>query len=164
MPFFLRKIQKRKWDRTPDLAWVPQGDLPADPLYDLRTEENQLSVFMIRDDRSNLDQVVVAIAAKWERLDNFDYALFDQETVARLRIDLHETAGDTPDAAANRWHRDLVNLTGQKLVALAVAIWACGERQRKLQKEMKRLLAEAVSSGRIDPNALTPELRKKICV
>ena len=69
--------------------------MPADPLGDLVTKENRLSVWQIDDDRSNLGDVIAALAASRDFLDTFDYALFNDELLAQARITRSRSAGVT---------------------------------------------------------------------
>lgn len=162
MPLLLRKIRKPRWYRTQELSWLSQGEIPADPLADLSTTSNELSTWHIEDDLSNLERVIVAIAGTWDRIDSFDYALFDQRLVEELNIEMQQTMGDTPDAQANHWHRDLVHLSAQRLAELARAIWMDGRTDRKLQKEIRDALARAVSRREIDPNRLKPNVQSQV--
>lgn len=41
MSLFLRKIKKGNWYRPGSLAWLAEGELPADPLGDLVTKEKK---------------------------------------------------------------------------------------------------------------------------
>ena len=162
MPLLLRKLRKPRWTLDKDLPWLAEGDIPADPLSDLATSENKLSVFLVEDDRSNLDQVVTAVAATRGHLAVFDYALFDQQLLPQLNIKIESTDGGTLDQVVNSWHRDLVELSALKLVELAKAILANAEKNRVLEKKIGQLMAQAVSLGRIDGDQLTPETRSKI--
>lgn len=164
MPLILRKIRKRRWDESEDLAWLAEDDIPADPLGDLSTTFNALSVWYIEEDRSNLDRVVAASAAGRERLDVLDYALFDQELLSQINIKIKESPGATPDVEANEWHRDLVELSAAKLVNLAKVMLRNAERRRRLPKELDQLIAKAVASGRIDKERLSQRIRDEIDV
>ena len=68
MPLFLRIIRKAKWYKNEQVPWLPEGELQADTLTDLSTKSNELSVWHIEDDRSNLEQVVTALAAGRDHL------------------------------------------------------------------------------------------------
>jgi hypothetical protein len=124
--------------------------MPADPLADLNTESNKLSAWLIEDDLSNLERVSVALAAGRDRIDDFDYALFDQRLLKELNIDMLDTRGTTPDAEANSWHRDLVHLSAERLGELARAIWVHGQTDRRLKKQMAEAVTGAVKTGRLD--------------
>jgi hypothetical protein len=95
----LRKITKAKW-LDPD--WLPPGELPGDALVDLRTQNNELSVWRIEPDNRNLDDVIAALASnKTGHVDKFDYVLLDDAVVERLGIDCVKRDGDSPHGDAN---------------------------------------------------------------
>ena len=60
MSHFLIMIKKRNWDRIP-LPWLAENDLPADPIGDLKTSNNSLSLWHIEEDESNLERVVLGL-------------------------------------------------------------------------------------------------------
>jgi len=132
----LRKITKPRWY---DQSWLPAGDVPSDALVDLRTQKNELSVWRVEPGEGNLHAVIAALASnKTAKLDNLDYVLIDEQVVTNLGIQYVKTDGDSPHSDANsRWHCDLVELTGAKVLGLA--------REMKLrQAEHKRIQHTAV--------------------
>ena len=86
MPFILRTIRKSKWYKHERVPWLVEGELQADALGDLRTSDNELSVWLVEDDESNLEQVVTALAVTRQRISNVDYALFDLQFLSELNI------------------------------------------------------------------------------
>ncbi|MGE5443847.1 MAG: hypothetical protein ACM3SR_04500 [Ignavibacteriales bacterium] len=152
MPFFLRKIRKSKWYRHNDVPWLAEGELQADALRDLLTSSNQLSVWHIEDDRSNLERTIAALAANVTDNSNFDYALFDQQIVYEIgiKVESKKTKGASPDEEVNSWHCDLIELSASKLRELAKAIQTKAEIERIQVQDVIQLVAESISSGRID--------------
>jgi len=150
----LRKIRKSKWYKNEGVPWLAEGELQADALSDLATKDNELSVWRIEGNRSNLERVVVALAAGCDYISNFDYALFDQETLSEINIRIKNTEGDSPDEDANSWHVDLAELSATKLMELATAIMRKAEIKRIPEKSILRLVARAVASGQIDRTKL----------
>ena len=160
MPFFLRKISIRRWDSLP---WLPTGDLQADSLKDLKTENNCLSVWWVEDDLSNLDQVVAALAANCDDVANFDYSLFDQNLISVDNIEAKRIKGASLDENANSsWHRDLAEMSGFKLVRLAKSIFTGSTKKRILEKQVLKLIAKAVASGNIDKASLKEKVKEKV--
>jgi len=162
MPFLLRKVRRPRWYHNVNLGWLQQGEIPADPLTDLDTQSNKLSLWHVEDDESNLDQVVTAIAATREHLDKVDYALLDQRYIWQLDIQVEKTPGGTPLAEADLWHRDLTHLSAQKLLDLAKVMWDRARTARRPEKAVRQLLVKAVDSGRIDTSKLKDTLRSEI--
>jgi hypothetical protein len=162
VPFILRQIRKSRWYKE-DWGHLEGEDIPADPLGDLVTTGNELSVWFVKDDRSNLDQVVTALAANRDNISTFDYTLFDLKVLEDLGISSKKTSGGTLDELANNsWHIDLAGLTAFKLVKLAKMLLDKGERKRVLGKEIRRLIANAVASEQIELAKLKPSLKDKV--
>jgi len=55
--------------------WLPAGEVPAEAVQDFRADGNELSVWYVEPDRSNLDRVLTAIAANREHFEKIDYAV-----------------------------------------------------------------------------------------
>jgi hypothetical protein len=120
MPFVLRKVRKAKWYKHENVPWLKAGELQADALGDLYTENNTLSVWLVTNDKSNLQRIAAALAGNCEYLSNLDYALLNVELIADLNIKIVQKAGDSADDTANNsWHYDLTELSAMDLLALA---------------------------------------------
>ena len=148
MPLILRVIRKDSW-RTTRRRWLRASDFPADPVTDLKTMDNCLSVYEIADDQSNLERVITAIAGTREYLGHVDYMLFDAGLISEAEIEIQATDGGTPDEEVNRQHQDLIQLTSDKLVSLAKTIYKEGKRERLLGKTVVSLLRKAIEEKRI---------------
>ncbi len=165
MPLILRKIRKARWykDSKSNFPWLLDEDIPADPLGDLATNNNELSVWQVEDDKSNLHGVVVALAANSDDISNLDYALFDQQLLNEINIAIKPSKGVSPDEIANlNWHSDLVELSARKLVDLAKAVLVNAEIKRIPEKEILHLLVQAVLSGQIERAKLRSKIGAKI--
>lgn len=162
MPFLLRLIKRHRWYIEPAQPFLDAGNFPADPLADLNTENNILSVWQIDNGQSNLDRVVTALAANRQFADKVDYALVEQSAVDDLGIQIERAFGQTPDNHANGWHRDLRQLSATNLVGLAKAILDENKRGRISAKEIKRLLRDAVESGHVSFDELQPKLQQSL--
>lgn len=144
MTLLLRKVQHKRWYAATTTLDNP---LPADPLADLNTKDNALSLWEIFDDRSNLTQVVTAMAATMQYVSNVDIVLFDKRLVSRLGLQIDMTQGRTPYAPAVAYHRDIVRLTAQALLNLAETLRREGDFVEFTEKQVARLLAQAIASG-----------------
>lgn len=155
MAFLLRKIRKSKWYKNPGASWLVEGDLQSDALDDLQTKDNQLSVYYINDDESNLGRVLAAMAANCNMLSNIDFALFDQATVSEINIKMRKTEGNLPDHHVSiNWHQDLYELSASKRMALAMSIHSRSKIRRISHKQILALVAEAITSGKISRERL----------
>lgn len=159
----LRKIRQGRWLPSDEGTWIPNGEIQADPLGDLSTTNGKLSVWVVSDDRANLDRVVAALAANCDKVSNIDYLIFNEETVVDPRFKVELTKGNSHDKGANtKWHRDLVELTAGKLVELARSMFHCCEKRRLLPKDVAKLIAQAVANEWIDPHDLSQPVRDKV--
>jgi hypothetical protein len=136
----LTLIKKRNWDHV-ELPWLPAGEIQADPIGDLRTKGNRLSVWHIEEDESNLSTVLVGLVANRAKIDKLEYGLFSEDLVAQVGLKMEETPGELQMQEANPWHRDLVELSGSSLVRLATALFPSLRRKLLLEDEAKDLLA-----------------------
>ena len=148
MPFVLRTISKSKWYKTEKVHWLPEGELQADVLNDLQTKGNKLSVWRIDINRSNLQQVITALAANRDHISNLDYVLLEECTLSAFDIKIEDSPGETPDDEANAYHCELVELSLKKLLRL-VKIIRKADRKRVTEPKIKQLLLEAIDSRRI---------------
>lgn len=164
MAFVLRKVEnKRRWDKDQDLDWMPTGDVPADCLLDLRTENNLLSVWELDDSQSNLNRVIAALAAQRQNLAKLEYAVVRKSKLSFDTGKIKKSAGDSPDVKANNeWHFDVTDLSGSNLVEFAKSIWTNGEVARLSKSEVKKLVAEAVRLEWIDHKDLGENVAKHI--
>src|SRR5687768_15193465 len=154
MAFLLRTISRGKW--VPP-AWMQTGEVPADALTDLRSKDNILSVWAIDDAQTNLNAVIEAFAADREQLDKLDYTLVEQQLLPPISITVAVVEANTPHATANANHRDLVELTVDKVAALARVMMPL-TRVRIPQTRVKELLTAALSEGRLDRTKMKAEL------
>lgn len=154
MALLLRIVSKPKWV-APD--WMAAGDVPADALADLRAENNALSFWGVEVDRSNLDMALAAVASNRKRLDKLDYTLLDEAILPAIPIKHVRSEGNSPHAAANALHRDLIELTVQKVAHLAREMMPL-ERVRVTQRQIEILLRAALQSGAIERARIEPNL------
>ncbi len=157
MPLLFRKLNnKRHWDRQ---AWLSSGDAPADALSDLKTTENKLSIFLVDETEAGLDRVVAASALnRHHHLDVLDLALIAEGVLTKLRIDMSQSLGQTPDAGVNEWHRDLLDLSASKLAKLAGAIRKDGEIKRYTPKDVRKAIEASCRAGFINSSKLKDEM------
>ncbi|RMF82799.1 MAG: hypothetical protein D6737_00620 [Chloroflexi bacterium] len=159
MPFLLRKVTRPKWYPLP---WLADGEFQADAFVDLRTRDNKLSVWQVDDERKNLTRLITALAANGNKPDNLDYALLDLQVIQAIGITIATVNGDTPDKAANMWHRDLVELSAARLFDLARAIHQHGSIERIPKKQIIGLIHQSIEAGHFEVSDLKPDLANKL--
>jgi hypothetical protein len=160
----LRLIRQPRWDSPGKYDWLAEGDIPADPLADFaNTSENCLSVWLVDDDKKELDDVVAALAASREKADKLDYVLFTESHLKLTGIEVSATRGSTPDEHVNGRHRDLSHLSAAKVLALTTRVWNENLELRRIdESRVVQLVAAAVRRGRISLAKLRPKLRDDV--
>ena len=158
---YLIRITKRKWDRPTDAPWLAEGEIPADPLGDLRPEDGKLSVWLVDAQSSNLDGIIAALALVREDWDIFEYGLFDSSVAERLDIRLLTKEGDTALTRINGFHRDLAELTADKYTLLIKEIFPGLRKERLLTNEVKQKVRAARASNQVDESLLNKKIRPR---
>lgn len=162
MPFLLILIRKSRWrGTTTEFRGAP--DIPADCLFDLKIENNELSAWHVDDERINLIRILTALAATKDTDSNLDYITFNYDLPANFGIKLRKTKGETPDTGANgQWHYDLVELSARQVVELAVEIYHSGARDRLGEKLVGPLIKEGVQKSELDQTKIKSKLAQKL--
>lgn len=123
MPKLFRQVRdkRNKWIwYEPRPRWLEEGDIPAGPLVHLIPGENRLSVYEVNDEPARIHQVATALAAGRANTDVVEYFVFDESILLDLGIEIDKlTPGTTCDSEVNKWHRDLINFSANKMVAFA---------------------------------------------
>jgi hypothetical protein len=142
---------------------VPDGDIVADLLVDFPTSGGATSVWLIEDDRSNLDRVLVALAVNREHLTNIDYILFDLNILSQADVKTEKEDGKTPDEIVNdRWHLNLIELSGHKLVGLTRRIFERSEAGTILKKRLEELALQALGSSRLNTGKINAKMKEEL--
>lgn len=164
MPFYLRVINKNRWHRDNWPSWIPENDLPPQPLYDLVPKpQKYLSLWRIDGDEINLNRITAAIASGRDRIDKIDYALFTVEIINDLGLTVVLSSGETPDDLANSTcHWDLVGLTANKVVLLARALLSKAEINRKLPAEVERLVTKGIELKELNTAKISVKLLRDL--
>jgi tRNA(Leu) C34 or U34 (ribose-2'-O)-methylase TrmL len=144
MAKLLRKVKQNRWFKTDAQTLLDSGDVPSDPLGDLNTSQSKLSVFQVDENLGNIERIARALALGSQRIDNVGFVLFDASLLDQASIGLDSTDGETMDAVVNKCHRDLTNLTGNKLVALTRLILVEGDSDTILKKRIEELILEGI--------------------
>lgn len=162
MPLLLRKIRKSKWYKPDSLLWLKPDEIQADALGDIVTSSNALSVWLVEDDKSNLEEVIVALAVCGDTISNFDYTLIDVDLLSNIDIKIETKEGLSPYSRANHWHRDIVELTTSKILKLAEAIFFHSDRKRVAEKQVLTWVKVVIQNGQIDRTKLTSGITKRL--
>ena len=147
----IRKINKKVlWDPTPaPNEKLPDGELRADALAELKTTENKLSVFIV--DGIAPERLLTALGcAGRDNVGAVDYIEFDYDVINALGLQILDAPGETPDTAVNLCHRDLAQLTASKLAEFANRLFRDGVKKRLVDKEVGKLVNIGIKNGNID--------------
>jgi hypothetical protein len=156
VPLVLRGIRFNRWYKNPvqDFPWLPPGELPGDSLGDIAPQRCMLSVYLIENDHSNLWRVIAALAANQTSPSHFGFAVIDLQVLNDMGFKLSDQPGDTADDAVNSWHRDIVELSDTRLLALAQAIQTQGLTDQILEKEVHNWITRSLYSNYLDPQKI----------
>lgn len=148
MPLLLRTVRQNRWFKEAAAPFLAIDDVPADPVCDLLTQQNLLSVWQVAQDRSNIERIVRAVAIGRDKIADMGYVVFDLGLLPAASIEIRENKGESLDEGANAWHRDLV-VSGNKLVALTKAILQHGESGAVLKVRLRQLVQDGIRDGQI---------------
>ena len=157
-----RKIQIPKWERRSGLG---KNEIPADVTADLRTGDNNLSLWKYLPDETGLDDVFLALAAGQQELDKMDVAWVSDQDLEKDGIRLQGSPGTTPVIDLRDRHVDAIQLDVTRLGKIAHQVAAAIDNQhfhRKTRAEIVELLGQAVRAGRVDPVVLGKNVRAKV--
>lgn len=157
MPLALRKTRVNDiWDNTAgDISWLAVDDVAADPLTDLTTSNNSLSIYVINDDKSDLNRCLSALAAQRNHLQKLDYILFDFSIIQQLGLHLDDKKGTLPDQEINKLHHNIVELSAYRLIKLTKAIMENYIGGRMLDEEIASLVVNSVKNNWIKRTSIS---------
>lgn len=154
--YVARKIQVERWDVTSYTSG--DADVRVDSLTGrcLETKEEQLSVWMCKNEKEDVAQIALALAT------NFTLKKDEGMYIVLLRKDVLEEEGFTFDnsegnskvADLNLRHFDIVELDIAKLLRIATEITHNVRQDSHLfpftKREVAEILQKAMDDGRID--------------
>jgi len=106
--------------------------------------------------------VIGATCVKRGKVDHVLYALLDESVFLELGLQLVVTPGEVPDPEVAGWHRDLIELTGQRVLDLARKIQGSASIKRKLDQDVGKLVNALVTAKILDANALSAEMKTEL--
>lgn len=126
-------------------------DAPGEILTDFDAKENELSFYIVDDERSNLERIIAAMAANRSPSTKFDYALFSPEVFDQVGLALKKTPAETADSGLSEFHRSATKLTISKLAKLAIAVWHSPslETQKVLKDDVDMFIVKSVKQNHI---------------
>ncbi len=138
---------------------------PADPLWDLKTENNELSLFECDDD-DKLNEIIAGYSSA--RNNDLENIHFVKLTSTSLKgFDLKREHGDTASTEANELHYNIKYLTAKQLVKLAFIIYQTilhSPNAYRSTTEIFNFIKKAKAKGTLDESKvkLTKKLRASL--
>lgn len=145
MSYFIRKIDKAKWNKTDPNT----SDIAADAITNcLNTKQNQLSFWRSeKNDAQSINEILKAIISSFTSgIESFDIIIFEESELPSS-IGYEKTIPATKYTAINDNHYDFINLTLSKLTLLAQLIYSKvkeGKEKRVMKMEAKNLIKEII--------------------
>jgi hypothetical protein len=130
-------------------------------MNEFRTRENTVSVFVVDSERKNAARILSAIMSAKDAgsgLIATDCLIFASESVEALGIPIREEPGLTPDMEANKWHRDLADLSADRLVKLAEVLVKNADLHAVLEGELVEALKGAAANGELQKEKLSSKV------
>ncbi len=162
MSLFIRKITRSKWPRE---GKCQLENCPADAITScLRTQGNTLSVWEVTSE-NDMDEAALAIVSVGDHLEAIDVIPMAPEYLKENGIDWEQSDGQTPVSGLRKNHRDLSNLTYQKIGIIACHVMdkIKAEKWKRYTKgDLTEILEKAINDGRLEVDKLSNSIRKKL--
>src|SRR5262249_46926113 len=97
-----------------------------------------------------------------ERLSNLDFALVEAPHLEKNGFVLETLDGATPDSLVNKWHRDLIHLSGARILDLANELQTQAAFCRRRKQEVRRLIKASLDYGWIEAKKIRKELLDEV--
>lgn len=160
MTYLIRVLTAERWNFE-----YSETDKPfkANPLGDLRTDHDNLSVFELDKKKTNLNDILLGFALKKYSVSTLQYVELDPKEISKLGFDVvnAKEEGNTLIQAANEAHMNIQIRSADKLVELAKHIYTKTENiQTVKRKEIKKLIEDSLTSGTLTSDDLNCGLKK----
>jgi hypothetical protein len=136
-------------------------ELTADVLFELKTRDNELSVYALDQGRDTAVRVVAAIGSMSSELVYTDCLVFDSDIVSALGIPITKSPGLTPDRIANDWHFDLAEISAGRLTSLAEQLVLQAQFLPLLQDDLVASLRSSAVAGDLDLTRVNKKVRQQ---
>lgn len=161
MGLLVRKINRSKWPQEDeDNVFNVKSDAIT---ICLKSSSNTLSVWEIEDEQ-HLDEAVLALASGFQHLESIDVVMLERDKLKK-EIECKQTKGSTPVVDLENTHFDLSGLNYYTIGIVAEHIIE-KIRTKKIKRyslgELKKILNNAIDSGRLKREDLKENVLKKI--
>ena len=145
--------------------WLPEGDVPADPVCDFRTVENKASVWKIENAQEDqclfpIMRIAVAVAARRDSVGSLDYFLLDSAAVDAVGIEVcKDTNGKSADRELNESiHYNLEKISAGKLTELVSTVLSKAGVERIHPKDLAIEIWDGLCKKHLDERLVKPKL------
>jgi len=171
MSYLVRRISKGKWPSEEDLSSSKSDNLiqivKADAITAcLKTHENTLSTWVVENvDEISLKKAVIALFtnSKQTKLNKVDIVYFPTDLLDEKDLDLEDYPGDTVVKDYVDSHKNVSNLSYDKLGKFGEIILDCLKSKRHVlmnERKVKGIILEAISSNIIQAKDLHLEMQE----
>jgi hypothetical protein len=147
--YLLRQIKYNRWLTDNEEVWVERGTAPADIAPDFAAEKNRLSLWIVDEQQTNLNRIILALVGNRSSLQHFEYVLFEDLVLEQYRIDRKQTPVDILDPEVASMHIDINVEDIDGLAQLAKAIWLSPTKDiiRNITAEIVIMSHDAYNQG-----------------
>lgn len=164
MPLLARKITRSKWPKG-ELESVDINQLSADAITScLRTSSNTLSTWEIEDE-SKINDVALALVTGSDFPDKMDIVVIDKDKLLEQGFIIENTPGLTKVDDLKGCHKDLAYLNYATLGTFATLVVESLKYEhvhRFTSTNLKKIVRQAIASGRLTLEDLSEDIREKI--
>lgn len=171
MSYLVRRISKGKWPSEEDINSDESNNLiqlvKADAITAcLKTHENTLSTWVVENvDEESLKKAVIALFTnnKQTKLNKVDIVYFPTNMLEEKNLELEDYPGDTVVKEYVDSHKNISNLSYDKLGKFGEIILDCLKSERHIlmnEKKVKRIILEAIDRNIIKPKDLHLEMQE----
>lgn len=160
-----------KWGNS-EFMNRPDALLNGDAITDLRTQGNALSVWRVKDDLSDINDVIAASAVSRDRLDKVCYLTIEESDLSSLELEMSKVKGDVQGVVDDILvkHRDILDIDYWRIGYLTQYLMdranSSDESKRRAvaAKDVKSIVKDYVNRSLIDVckvnNRIKSELEK----
>jgi hypothetical protein len=161
MSILVRRINRAKWQQI--INEDDASDVSADAITNcLKTTNNDLSVWKINTIEGLEDAILALITGRQQsKLSTLHYVLLEESVVLERGLILKESIGDTVIESLSSTHKDISTLTYSRLGTVKDLILDKLKDNKETfytKAQLKGILKNAISTGRVNINFLNPEL------
>ena len=152
-----------EWDKSsPNTPWLDIDNIPADPLASLNTKKNSLSVYLLDDQETKLHRCIAAFAANRRYIQEIHIILFDETFINNMGFPYFQTLGYLPDPEINKIHKNISEISSQKLVRFASILFFNSQPGIFDKIQVKQLIMESIQKGWILKDRVNDEMKSNL--